>query len=225
MADDTILSTDAINAAAQEAAKTKGTVLITGGTYGSGTINLSSGVTLFVASDAKIIGSKNVSKYTNGLLCIVSADNVTITGGGTISGEGEYFVGIPDTTDTSYTADDGIVLKNPGTTRGEMSNITVKNTDVMSVMNCFKIGTETYHDISDVTVKDWTSLIDGVTIENVNATGSEVCSIITGASNVTADTEATQWTFVKNVTIKDYTAIYRESTQNLGEHQHYAANG
>lgn len=73
-------------------------------------------------------------------------------------------------------------------------------------------------------VKDWTSLIDGVTIENVNATGSEVCSIITGASNVTANTEATQWTFVKNVTIKDYTAIYRESTQNLGEHQHYAAD-
>lgn len=387
VADDNILSTSAINEAVSAAAKTSGTVLISGGTYRSGTVTLQSNITLYIAPDAKLIGSRNVEKYANGLIRILNAKNVTITGGGTISGDGEYFVGIPDTSDTSYkaeadwtephlekadfvnamtlrtmyracirglkmnwnrpanmiyvsgseniqfhniileaspcwtlnlensnhitidhmvmnnnrhianadgidivsssnvtvsnsfisTADDGIVLKNPGTAKQAMSNINISNTEIMSVMNCFKIGTETYHDISDVTVtdcrffltdiypgacsgisieaadgahvtnidikniemedvscpificannrnkdygaavKDWNSLIDGVTIENVTADGAEICSVITGASNVTAETEASKWTLVKNVHIKDYTATYRESTQNLGE--------
>ena len=105
VADDNILSTSAINAAISNAAKTNGTVLISGGTYRSGTITLQSGVTLYIASDAKLIGSRDVGKYTNALIRILNAKNVTITGGGIISGDGEYFVGLPSTSDTGYKAE------------------------------------------------------------------------------------------------------------------------
>lgn len=48
------------------------------------------------------------------------------------------------------TADDAVVLKS---TEGEISNVTVENCELSSFANCFKIGTETPHDVSGVTVK------------------------------------------------------------------------
>ncbi len=73
------------------------------------------------------------------------------------------------------TADDGIVLKNAvwcGCEK-EMHNITVKNCQVISRTNCFKIGTETTYDIYNVRVEDcsffmtdlYPGAVSGVSIE------------------------------------------------------------
>lgn len=51
------------------------------------------------------------------------------------------------------TADDGIVLKNPADTGESMSNIHIHDCSVVTVMNSFKIGTETGRDITRVLVE------------------------------------------------------------------------
>lgn len=90
------LSTQAINDAVSAAAETKGTVLVAGGSFRSGTITLKSNVTLFIAEDAAIYGSRNPETYDAALLVARDAENIRLTGGGKLCGEGEYFVGIPD---------------------------------------------------------------------------------------------------------------------------------
>lgn len=59
------------------------------------------------------------------------------------------------------TADDGIVLKavdNP------IKNVSIKNCTVSSFANCFKIGTETRKDVSDICVQNCTFFLpDGIT--------------------------------------------------------------
>ncbi|NLP09976.1 hypothetical protein GX408_06210 [bacterium] len=76
------------------------------------------------------------------------------------------------------TGDDGIVLKNGALTQksGPMSDIRVSDCTVMSSTNCFKIGTETVNDISDVYVSDcyffsqgvWPPALSGLSIESVD---------------------------------------------------------
>ncbi|MGV9173818.1 MAG: glycoside hydrolase family 28 protein [Promethearchaeia archaeon] len=82
------------------------------------------------------------------------------------------------------TADDGIALKNPKREPSvSMENITVRNARITSTCNSFKIGTETYADISNVIFADSEILttefypggISGVSIESVD--GSKVSKI------------------------------------------------
>ena len=90
------------------------------------------------------------------------------------------------------TADDGIVLKNPKLDPSvSMSNITVRNARIISTCNGFKIGTETYSDISNVeflnseiiTTEFYTGGISGVAIESVD--GSVVSNIL--VKNITME--------------------------------------
>ncbi len=50
------------------------------------------------------------------------------------------------------TGDDGICIKADG--QGDIENINVSDCKVMSLANCFKIGTTVYRDVKNVTVKD-----------------------------------------------------------------------
>lgn len=75
------------------------------------------------------------------------------------------------------TADDGIVLKNAvwcGCER-EMHSITVKNCEVISRTNCFKIGTETTYDIYDVAVEECTFLMTDLYPGAVSGVSLEAC--------------------------------------------------
>ena len=83
------------------------------------------------------------------------------------------------------TADDGICIKNAiwlGNT-GKMENISVKDCEVISCANAFKIGTETTFDISNVTVEDCSFLmtdiypgtVSGIAIES--ADGAKVSNV------------------------------------------------
>lgn len=81
------------------------------------------------------------------------------------------------------TADDGIVLKNPLETGRDMGDIHIHDCQVISVMNCFKIGTETRYGISNVLVEDchfhmpdlYPGCTSGISIES--ADGSTVSGI------------------------------------------------
>lgn len=82
----------AINKAITEASKTKGTVLINGGDYTATTVFLKSNVTLFIAEGSSIIANETGIGYSNDALIFSDhAENITITGGGKIKGNGNFF--------------------------------------------------------------------------------------------------------------------------------------
>lgn len=69
-----------------------GTVYIGGGDYTVGSIELKSNVTLFVDSDASLVASHNSEDFDKGcLLLCENAENIRLTGGGKICGEGNYY--------------------------------------------------------------------------------------------------------------------------------------
>ena len=98
--------TAAIQAAADAAAGTGGSVVLSGGTFLSGTVTLGSKLTLFVDSSAVLLGSPNPADYPTqtpatgntqlsntqrALLYAPSSTNLTIDGGGVIDGQGDSF--------------------------------------------------------------------------------------------------------------------------------------
>lgn len=244
----------AVNTAVDLASETGGTVLVTGGDYVCKTVFLKSNVTLFIEKGSAISSNKTGEGYNHlGIIHADSCENITLTGGGKIKGNGEYFGLKPllDENMTSHpevidviqmrrdsraqlrfahkskyggpvyfkncknikadnfiienaahwsfrlencdgvdiknfvinnnrhvantdgfdiagtsnisidhcfvsTADDGICVKNAiwlGNT-GKIENITIKNCEVISCANSFKIGTETTYDIQNITVED-----------------------------------------------------------------------
>ncbi len=81
------------------AARRGGTVIIPSGVFMTGTLRLRSNVHLRIESGAVLKGSEKLSDYTLdgktvGLLYTEDADNVTITGPGTIDGNGDAFMDI-----------------------------------------------------------------------------------------------------------------------------------
>ena len=286
-----------------------GTVLIAGGSYISGTVRLPSGCTLFIAPDSTLTASRNVDtlllhdasyrddrkgeSIQGALLLIRDAAHVTVTGGGRIRGQGEWYVyeprkkpaltpfpvtmlprrdqvkeintvpgsvrtfyrdrirysedkygeGRPDlrrpsamvwadrSSDITFRniiledsmswtlhveccdrvtvrdlvindnrhvansdgidlggtghalvehcfiscADDGIVLKNPLASGRSMEDILIRDCTVLTVMNAFKIGTETRHDISHVTVEDCRFLLPDIYPGSVSGISIESC--------------------------------------------------
>jgi polygalacturonase len=98
--------------AIEAASGTGGSVLLTGGTYLSGTLTLASTMTFFIDSSATLLGSPNAADYptespatgntqlSNTQRALLYAPNVTqlvIDGGGTIDGQGDSFSGVEAT--------------------------------------------------------------------------------------------------------------------------------
>lgn len=268
-------NTEAIQSAVDECRKNGGgTVLVEGGCYTVTTLFLRSDVTLFIEKNSSVSANTTGKGYEhNALIYALDCDNITITGGGKIIGNGTLFglkpvsenmltpspvidviqmrrdyraqirfahkskygsilltercrnvkihniifedspwwtykilmcdgVKITDTviwnnrnvansdgfdiTGSSNveidhcfvsTADDGIVLKNAvwcGCEK-EMHSISVKNCEVISRTNCFKIGTETTYDIYDVSVEDCRFLMTDLYPGAVSGVSLEAC--------------------------------------------------
>ena len=276
---------ECINAAINAAAEVGGTVIVDGGDFVTTTVFLQSGVTLFIAKGSALCSNKTGEGYNHlGIIHADGCDNITLTGGGKVKGNGEYFGRKPlwDANQTEHpevidviqmrrdaraqirfahenkyggpvyfkdctnvkaynfiienaahwsfrldccngveirdfvinnnrhtanadgfdisgssnlnidhcfvsTADDGICIKNAiwlGS-KGTMHDITVRNCEVISCANAFKIGTETTYDICNILVEDCSFLmtdiypgtVSGIAVES--ADGSVV-------SNVTA---------------------------------------
>ena len=108
---DELLNTEAIRRACEACRDAGGgTVLVTGGRYRTGTVRLYSHTTLFIASGSELIASRNAEDLIcrvegtqdfgeessgGAFILAVGERNITITGGGRISGEGEWFVHEP----------------------------------------------------------------------------------------------------------------------------------
>ncbi|HEY6412964.1 MAG TPA: glycoside hydrolase family 28 protein [Edaphobacter sp.] len=99
-ADGTTKDTKAIQAAIDDCAKAGGgAVRLSGGTFLSGPIVLKTNITLDLAKDATLFGSPDHADYpvisefrapgTQSLVRAANAENITITGSGTIDGNGE----------------------------------------------------------------------------------------------------------------------------------------
>ncbi|WP_260703545.1 glycoside hydrolase family 28 protein [Edaphobacter flagellatus] len=92
-------NTTAIQHAIDDCASAGGTVKLSGGTFLSGPIVLKSNVTLDLARDTTLLGSPDHADYpkktefrapgTQSLVSATSAENIAITGSGTIDGNGE----------------------------------------------------------------------------------------------------------------------------------------
>ena len=274
---------DCINAAINAAAEVGGTVLVDGGDYVTTTVFMKSGVTLFIARGSALCSNKTGEGYNHlGIIHADGCDSITLTGGGKVKGNGEYFGRKPlwDANQTEHpevidviqmrrdsraqlrfahpskyggpvyfkdctnvtahnfiienaahwsfrldccdgvdisdfvinnnrhvanadgfdisgssnmkiehcfvsTADDGICIKNAiwlGS-KGELHNITVRNCEVISCANSFKIGTETTYDISNILVEDcsfmmtdiYPGTVSGIAVES--ADGAKVTNI------------------------------------------------
>jgi hypothetical protein len=94
--DTSFISTPAF-LAAFDAAKANGggTVLVAGGYYCTSTLSVPGNTTLFIDYDSAVYASKDISRYTDMLVGCIDSENITITGGGKIIGNGEYFVYLP----------------------------------------------------------------------------------------------------------------------------------
>jgi len=128
-------------AKAIESCKGGGVVKLAGGTFVSGPILLTSGITLEIAKDATLLGSPDREDYPHWtfarkdtvqpLVGTRNAENVTITGGGTIDGNGhiwwEYVKGVKDSgvLGTDHPRPMGLVFDHSKHIKVE--NITVQN--------------------------------------------------------------------------------------------------
>lgn len=81
-----------INRAVSAAAISGGTVLVSGGEYVTTTVHLKSNVTLFIDGQSALVANKTGEGYNHlGIVHADGAENITLTGGGKIKGNGEFF--------------------------------------------------------------------------------------------------------------------------------------
>ena len=90
-----LIDTEAFMAAAEAAAVTKGTVLVKGGEYITGSIRMYSGTTLFIDKDSTIRCTRNLDEMGDAFFSIQDVENVTVCGGGRLHASGEYYVNLP----------------------------------------------------------------------------------------------------------------------------------
>lgn len=83
---------DALQTAIDEAAAHGGTVYVSGGEYVTGSLVLKSNVTLFIDKGSALVASRNAADMDKGCLLLAeNAENIVLTGGGKLCGEGNYY--------------------------------------------------------------------------------------------------------------------------------------
>lgn len=89
---------DAIQTAIDEVSSHGGgTVLVRGGSFRTGSLTLKSNVTLFVARDSALVASRDRENMDKGCLLLAeNAQDIVLTGGGKLCGEGNYYSLAPD---------------------------------------------------------------------------------------------------------------------------------
>jgi hypothetical protein len=147
----------AIQQAIDAAAGTGGSVVLSGGTFLSGTLTLKSDMTFYVASSAVLLGSTNPADYPaqapptgntqlsncqRALLYAPSASQLAIDGGGVIDGRGDAFSGSESTRPLLIWAvlSDHVTVRNLFLRKGavwslvsmESDHVVISNVDVQS---------------------------------------------------------------------------------------------
>ena len=148
---DTAAIQKAVDTCAEAVAAKKastGIVMLSGGTFLSGPISLKSGITFNVATGTTLLGSPDRADYpvftfarkqtVQPLISAVNAENIVITGGGTIDGQGhiwwEYVKGVKDSgvLGTDHPRPMGVVFDHSKHIR--MENVTVQNSGFWQIV-------------------------------------------------------------------------------------------
>lgn len=83
---------DAVQTALDSAAESGGIVFVGGGRYVTGSLKMHGNTTLFIEKDAALVASHDKADMDLGcLLLCEDAQNITLTGGGAICGEGNFY--------------------------------------------------------------------------------------------------------------------------------------
>lgn len=83
---------DAVQTALDSAAESGGVVFVGGGRYVTGSLKMRGNTTLFIEKDAALVASHDKADMDLGcLLLCEDAQNITLTGGGAICGEGNFY--------------------------------------------------------------------------------------------------------------------------------------
>ena len=142
----------AIQAAIDAANNTGGSVVLAGGTFLSGTLQLHGNMTLFVDASATLLGSTNPADYptqtpatgntqlSNCQRALVYADaasHVTIDGGGTIDGQGDAFTGVEATRPLMIWAvlSDHVTVQNVYVKKGAVWSVVMMESDHVAIAN------------------------------------------------------------------------------------------
>ncbi|MFP4356124.1 MAG: glycoside hydrolase family 28 protein [Phycisphaerae bacterium] len=195
-----------------------GTVLIPDGRWTSGTIHLKSGVTLLVRPNAVLVGSGDIDDYPvdetrplfqgqrHHFLVADGAENVTITGGGVIDGNGQAFWLDPEPGRDWYRAKKPrvspmIELRN--SKRLVLDSITVRNSPGWTIHP---------YCCDDVTIRNvrvenhlFGPNTDGIDINGCRDVFISDCKLITGDDSIiikaTKDARSTERVMVTNCTM------------------------
>ncbi len=172
----------AIQQAIDAAAGTGGSVVLTNGTFLSGTLTLKSNMTFFIDSSAVLRGSTAVADYpvqtpatgntqlSNCQLALLYAPGVTnlvIDGGGTIDGQGDAFTGVESTRPLLIWAvlSDHVTVQNVYLMKGAVWSLVSMETDDVLIENVNLQSNNITHDGIDVV--DGTNItVDDVAISS-----------------------------------------------------------
>ena len=140
-ADGVTLDTEAIQAAIDDAERTGGTVYLKDGVFFTGGLILKSDMTFFIAPSAKLLGTQDKQQYLlmepgnggnahrqlgRGLLYGEDINNVVVTGGGMLDGNGKYGYKMNDPANRPLDCRPDIVYI------AQSSNITIENINMKS---------------------------------------------------------------------------------------------
>jgi len=180
--DGNFLNTKAINKAVEHCSQQGGgTVIIPSGTFVTGCIMLKSNVDLHLVAGAELLGSENMTDYktgdeTHGMIFCEDATNVSISGSGTINGNGIHFYEkdkshVYDEFDKSLTRQkENYMPEGTFFTDGPLKRISMPGMTIV-FFHCTNVS------MTGITIKDtpiWATrfgfcdgvLIEGVTIQN-----------------------------------------------------------
>ena len=168
----------AIQRAIDAAAGTGGSVVLTGGTFLSGTLMLHSNMTFFIDSSAVLLGSTAVADYPvltpstgntqlsncqRALLYAANTTNLAIDGGGTVDGQGDAFSGVEATRPMLIWSvlSDHVTVQNLYLRKGAVWSLVTMETDHVLITNVNVQSDNITHDGIDI--------VDGtdITVDNV----------------------------------------------------------
>jgi hypothetical protein len=159
--------TAALQAAIDAAGGTGGSVVVRGGTFLTGTLALRSNMTLFVDASATLRGSTSAADYPTqspatgntqlsntqrALLYAAGTSGLTITGGGTIDGQGDAFSGVEATRPLLVWAvlSDHVVVRDLYFMKGAVWGVVMMESDHVTISNANVYSTGITHDGIDI---------------------------------------------------------------------------
>ncbi|MFE5317697.1 glycoside hydrolase family 28 protein [Paenibacillus sp. NPDC056579] len=220
----------AIQAAIDEAGRSGGVVLVPAGIYRIGTIVLRSGIRLHLDAGAVLVGSIDIADYRDDIGCFIDgvgqkrgisliyaeeAERISITGEGTIDGQGEYF-----RKDRGYTGVRPFLVRFVRCHGIEMQGVTLKDSAawVSHYHECSEV------DITGVTIRSRVnSNNDGIDIDSCSHVRIHDCDIDTGDDAIvlkSTTVASCEYIAIRHCKLRSNWAGIKFGTESLGGFRH-----